>query len=167
MIGQGGSGKTQLLYKLKLGFNIDTIETNGFNVEEIEWEDKKLTLFDVGGSERIRGLWRNYYSNLQGLVFVVDSDSERNLELDREILHNVLLEEDLKGVDLLVFANKQDLPTAYNSNQVADKLRLSEITDRKWFIQPSSCISGEGLLIGLGWLYSLYKEKEPALEIIN
>ena len=165
MIGLGGSGKTQILYKLKLGCTINTIETIGFNVEEITWEDKSLTLWDVGGSDRIRCMWKHYYSDLQGLIFVVDSDSERNLDQDREVLHQVLCEEDLKGVDLLVFANKQDLPTAFNSNQVAEKLRLNEITDRKWYVQASSSISGEGLFIGLDWLYNLLKGKEVIEEI--
>lgn len=164
MLGLGASGKTQILYKLKTGNTVDTTVTIGFNFQEITWDDKKLTLWDIGGSEYVRYLWCHHYSNNQGLIFVVDSDSERNLDEDCEVLHNVLRVEELKGVNLLVFANKQDLPTAMNSYQVADKLRLNEITDRKWLVQASSGINGEGLLIGLNWLYNMYKENEKVEE---
>lgn len=35
-------------------------------------------MWDVGGQDKIRPLWRHYFTNTQGLIFVVDSsDRER------------------------------------------------------------------------------------------
>ena len=35
-------------------------------------------IWDVGGLDKIRPLWRYYYSNTKGLIYVIDStDKER------------------------------------------------------------------------------------------
>ena len=31
-------------------------------------------MWDVGGQDKIRPLWRHYFQNTQGLIFVVDSN---------------------------------------------------------------------------------------------
>jgi hypothetical protein len=59
---------------------------------------------------QIRPLWRHYYQNTQGLIFVVDSNDRERVEDAREELHRMLNEPELSDAVLLVFANKQDLP---------------------------------------------------------
>ncbi len=50
----------------------------GFNVETVEYKNISFTVWDVGGQDKIRPLWRHYFQNTQGLIFVVDSnDRER------------------------------------------------------------------------------------------
>ena len=72
------AGKTTILYKLKLGEIVTTIPTIGFNVETVEYKKINFTVWDVGGQDKIRPLWRHYFQNTQGLIFVVDSnDRER------------------------------------------------------------------------------------------
>ena len=61
MIGLDGSGKTSALYKLKLNEDIITIPTIGFNVETVKYRNFEMTIWDVGGQDRIRALWRHYY----------------------------------------------------------------------------------------------------------
>eukprot|EP01083_Nonionella_stella_P122273 367822_1 len=61
MIGLDAAGKTTILYKLKLGDVVTTIPTIGFNVETLEYKNLKFTVFDVGGQEKIRPLWKHYY----------------------------------------------------------------------------------------------------------
>ena len=61
MVGLDGSGKTAMLYKLKLGQNLDTIPTIGFNVETISHGDTNFKMWDVGGQSAIRPLWRHYF----------------------------------------------------------------------------------------------------------
>ena len=38
----------------------------GFNVETVEYKNVKLTIWDVGGQNKIRPLWKHYYLNTQG-----------------------------------------------------------------------------------------------------
>lgn len=57
MIGLDNAGKTTLLYKMRLGEVQNTIPTIGFNVETVEYKNLTLTVWDIGGQEKIRQLW--------------------------------------------------------------------------------------------------------------
>ena len=49
MLGLDGAGKTTILYKLKIGEVISSVPTIGFNVENVEYNKVKFTVWDVGG----------------------------------------------------------------------------------------------------------------------
>ncbi len=58
-------------------------------------------------------LWRHYYANTQGLIFVIDSsdnttdeDGKLRIEIAKEELHKMLDEEELKDAAILILANK-------------------------------------------------------------
>ncbi|XP_023180269.1 ADP-ribosylation factor 1-like [Xiphophorus maculatus] len=151
MVGLDAAGKTTLLYKLKLAEVVTTIPTIGFNVETVEYKNISFTVWDVGGQSVIRPLWRHYYTNTQGLIFVIDSsDSERIKEAADE-LHRQLEEDELRDVPVLVFANKQDLPRAMSVDDITEALSLSGVR-QPWFVQSSCAVSGAGLVEGLDWL---------------
>ena len=54
MVGLDAAGKTTILYKLRLGENVCTIPTIGFNVEEIVFQNLTMTVWDIGGQKSIR-----------------------------------------------------------------------------------------------------------------
>lgn len=64
----------------------------------------------MGGQDKIRPLWRHYFQNTQGIIFVVDSNDRDRVVEAREELQRMLNEDELRDALLLVFANKQDLP---------------------------------------------------------
>jgi ADP-ribosylation factor protein 1 len=107
MVGLDAAGKTTILYKLKLGEIVTTIPTIGFNVETVEYKNINFTVWDVGGQDKIRPLWRHYFQNTQGLIFVVDSNDRDRAAEARDELHRMLNEDELRDAVLLVFANKQ------------------------------------------------------------
>jgi small GTP-binding protein len=117
----------------------------GFNVE---------TVWDVGGQDKIRPLWRHYYQNTQGLIFVVDSNDADRIDAARDELHRMLNEDELRDAVLLVFANKQDLPNAMSAAEMTDKLGLHGLRPsyRQWYIQACCATTGDGLYEGLDWL---------------
>ncbi|XVF05916.1 hypothetical protein REPUB_Repub06bG0002900 [Reevesia pubescens] len=104
------------------------------------------------GHFRIRPLWRHYFQNTQGLIFVVDSNDRDRVVEARDELHRMLNEDELRDAVLLVFANKQDLPNAMNAAEITDKLGLHSLRQRHWYIQSTCVTSGEGLYEGLDWL---------------
>ncbi|KAF6119688.1 hypothetical protein HJG60_010138 [Phyllostomus discolor] len=110
MVGLDAAGKTTILYKLKLGEIVTTIPTIGFNVETVEYKNISFTVWDVGGQDKIRPLWRHYFQNTQGLIFVVDSNDRERVNEAREELMRMLAEDELRDAVLLVFANKQVEP---------------------------------------------------------
>merc|ERR1712032_119689 len=105
-----------------------------------------------GGQTKIRPLWRHYFQNTQGLIFVVDSNDRDRIHETKDELHKMLNEDDLRDAVLLVFANKQDLPNAMNAAEITDKLGLHALKQRHWYIQAAIATSGEGLYEGLDWL---------------
>ncbi|TVY50088.1 ADP-ribosylation factor [Lachnellula occidentalis] len=170
MVGLDAAGKTTILYKLKLGEIVTTIPTIGmlytqptatwpskdarFNVETVEYKNIQFTVWDVGGQDKIRPLWRHYFQNTQGIIFVVDSNDRDRVVEAREELQRMLNEDELRDAILLVFANKQDLPNAMNAAEITDKLGLHSLRQRGWYIQSTCATSGDGLYEGLEWLAS-------------
>jgi len=152
MVGLDAAGKTTILYKLKLGEVVTTIPTIGFNVETVEYKNISFTVWDVGGQDKIRPLWRHYYQNTQGLIFVVDSNDRDRADDAKEELNKMLNEDEMKDAALLVFANKQDLPNAMPAAEVTEKLGLHNMRNRQWFIQSACATTGDGLYEGLDWM---------------
>ncbi|KAI3659390.1 hypothetical protein MP638_001312 [Amoeboaphelidium occidentale] len=159
MVGLDAAGKTTILYKLKLGEIVTTIPTIGFNVETVEYKNISFTVWDVGGQDKIRPLWRHYFQNTQGIIFVVDSNDKERISEARDELHRMLNEDELRDALLLVFANKQDLPNAMNAAEITDKLGLQSLRQRQWFIQATCATSGDGLYEGLEWLSTNLKKR--------
>ena len=131
----------------------------GFNVESVEYKNINFTVWDVGGQESIRPLWRHYYQNTDGIIFVVDSNDNERIDETRgyednakEELHRLLAEDELRNAALLVLANKQDLPKALSVKQVTEKLALGQLRNRSWYIQSTCATTGDGLYEGLDWL---------------
>uniref|UniRef100_A0A8C6RMS4 ADP-ribosylation factor n=1 Tax=Nannospalax galili TaxID=1026970 RepID=A0A8C6RMS4_NANGA len=151
MVGLDAAGKTTILYKLKLGEIVTTIPTIGFNVETVEYKNICFTVWDVGGQDKIRPLWRHYFQNTQGLIFVVDSNDRERIQEGADVLQKMLLEDELQDAVLLLFANK-DLPNAMAISEMADKLGLQSLRNRTWYVQATCATQGTGLYEGLDWL---------------
>eukprot|EP00455_Lapot_gusevi_P012731 TRINITY_DN160_c0_g1_i10.p1 TRINITY_DN160_c0_g1~~TRINITY_DN160_c0_g1_i10.p1 ORF type:complete len:174 (-),score=49.35 TRINITY_DN160_c0_g1_i10:393-914(-) len=164
------AGKTTILYKLKLGELLTTIPTIGFNVETVEYKRVSFTMWDVGGQEKIRPLWRHYYQGCNAIIFVVDSaDRERidesvGYQLNaKEELHIMLSNDELKDAALLVLANKQDLPGAMTVSQITDRLALSSLSrGRPWHVQACCAVTGDGIYEGLDWLSDTVNARRTA-----
>ncbi|XP_064606876.1 ADP-ribosylation factor 4 [Liolophura sinensis] len=152
MVGLDAAGKTTILYKLKLGEIVTTIPTIGFNVETVEYKNINFTVWDVGGQDKIRPLWRHYFQNTQGLIFVVDSNDRERIVEAKEELMKMLSEDELRDAALLVFANKQDLPNAMPAAELTEKLALNQLRNKSWYIQATCATQGTGLYEGLDWL---------------
>merc|ERR1712023_432113 len=101
--------------------------TIGFNVENVEYKNISFTVWDIGGQDKIRKLWRYYYQGTDGAIFIVDSSDRERMEDAREELLRMLDDDEMRDAVLLVLANKQDLPGAMNTSEVADKLGLSDL----------------------------------------
>ncbi|KAK2191896.1 hypothetical protein NP493_43g05060 [Ridgeia piscesae] len=153
VLGLDHSGKTSILFRLKLNDFIETIPTIGFNVETVEFKNLKFTFWDVGGQKKLRPLWKHYYLNTQALVFVVDSsDRDRMNEAFNE-LAKLLQEKELQGASLLIFANKQDVEQCLSLEEMVEQFNLFKLCcNRCWHIQACDTSTGAGLFDGLEWL---------------
>jgi small GTP-binding protein len=153
MLGLDSAGKTTILYKLKLKETVHTVPTVAFNVETLSL-GKNLTLnvWDIGGQDKIRGLWRHYFQGAEGLVFVVDSADVERVYDSREELARVLQHSELVGVPIVVLANKQDLSGAIRPERMVHELNLEKYTRNPWQILGTCATAGDGLYEAMGSL---------------
>eukprot|EP00735_Rhodelphis_limneticus_P003826 TRINITY_DN15353_c0_g1::TRINITY_DN15353_c0_g1_i1::g.22700::m.22700 TRINITY_DN15353_c0_g1::TRINITY_DN15353_c0_g1_i1::g.22700 ORF type:complete len:179 (-),score=11.73,sp/Q7RVM2/ARF_NEUCR/53.53/5e-61,Arf/PF00025.16/1.5e-53,G-alpha/PF00503.15/0.22,G-alpha/PF00503.15/7.6e-07,Miro/PF08477.8/6.5e-08,SRPRB/PF09439.5/8e-07,Ras/PF00071.17/3.3e-06,ABC_tran/PF00005.22/0.00016,Gtr1_RagA/PF04670.7/0.00024,MMR_HSR1/PF01926.18/0.0021,NACHT/PF05729.7/58,NACHT/PF05729.7/0.012,GTP_EFTU/PF00009.22/42,GTP_EFTU/PF00 len=153
MIGLTGAGKSTIVYKLHIGDVPTTPGCIGFNVETTQYKNIHITSFEVGISQHnCKILWSHYFQDSDAVVFVVDSTDRDQLEEARTELHEILSHELLKNVSLLVLANKQDLPDAIPPAEMVTELALGKLGDRKWHVEGSCAVTGDGIFEGLDWL---------------
>lgn len=167
LLGLDAAGKTTVLQNLQHveGGEVSEVEiaettpTLGFNVERLGSGARTFEVWDVAGQSKIRPLWKHYFLNVSGLVWVVDAtDTDRFWESKRE-LSTVLAAPELEGVPVLVFANKQDMDGALDVDHVLDEFDLVDVMgeDRTWTIMPSVAIDPDPEVSGVGrgveWLF--------------
>ena len=124
-------------------------------MESVQYRNVTFNVWDIGGQDRIRMLWRHYFHGNQGIIFVVDSGDLERIEEAKDELHKLLYEDALRDCAVLIYANKQDLPHAMDASTMTDRLELRTLPQplsRKWYIQPCVAVNGAGLYEGLDWL---------------
>ena len=98
MVGLDGAGKTTILYTLKLGEYLTTIPTIGFNVEKVKINNNEMTIWDMGGQDKLRTFWKYYFENCEGLVFVIDSTDTSRFGKINEELYKILSDKNMQTV---------------------------------------------------------------------
>ncbi|XP_051956523.1 ADP-ribosylation factor-like protein 3 [Xyrauchen texanus] len=152
LLGLDNAGKTTLLKQLA-SEDVNTITpTQGFNIKSVACDGMKLNVWDIGGQRKIRPFWKKYLENTDLLIYVIDSADKKRFEETGLELSELIDEENLNGVPLLIFANKQDLATASPASEIAEGLNLHTYRDRAWQIQACSAVSGEGVQDGMNWI---------------
>ena len=76
--------------------------TLGFSNIEFKLDKFKVTMFDLGGGKKIRGIWTNYLSEVYGIIYVVDSSDKERLQECREVLKGLLEHDKISGKPVLL-----------------------------------------------------------------
>ena len=157
LLGLDGSGKTTMLYKLKLGEVVTTIPTIGFNVETILINGYNITVWDVGGQGPIRALWRHYYANTQLITFVVDGTDLDRLEEAKTCIHELASEQNIIDAPILILVNKYENENAIPFAEVILSLDLPSISSgsRKIHAAPISAINGVGCSEAISYILGI------------
>ncbi|CAK7340109.1 unnamed protein product [Dovyalis caffra] len=201
MLGLDAAGKTTILYKLHIGEVLSTVPTIGFNVEKVQYKNVVFTVWDVGGQEKLRPLWRHYFNNTDGLIYVVDSlDRERigkakaefQVVYSERLVSSMMLQASLLAEEFLAlrfftleickiialrWVMERKVPIYLNETvshdgvggsaggcmggskgamtpmEVCEGLGLFELKNRKWHIQGTCALRGDGLYEGLDWFF--------------
>ena len=118
--------------------------------------------WDVGGQEKLRPLWRHFFQNTQGLIFVVDSSDLERISEARQELSNVLENPEMEGVPVVVIGNKQDIPRALKAHDIAQKLSLFQQKANPWHVQEACAKNGEGIYEAMHKLSDMVKDFEKS-----
>jgi len=163
--GPGDTGKTTLLYLLKLGYIIQTISTHGTNIETIKTSTAtgrtlKFTGWDVGaGCANIRTMTRIYSIYGDAMIWVVDSTDRGGLSEDVQALTSILGDIDAsrsksatprKNYCILILANKQDLPGAMPIDDIR-RAYATALSGRTASIFKTSLTQNTGLPDAFEW----------------
>lgn len=62
----------------------------------------------MGGHEAARKTWRNYVSDVDGIIYLVDSSNHKRFEESRNELQGVLEMPELEKVPIVILGNKID-----------------------------------------------------------
>jgi ADP-ribosylation factor-like protein 5B len=152
IVGLNNAGKTTILYKLHLGEVVVTQPTIGSNVEEITYKNVQFQVWDLGGQEKLRPSWREYFTDTNAVIMVIDSSERERVDAVKKELETLLSHEDLREAALCVFANKQDLKGSMPAAEISDALSLHSIKTHDWHIQPCCALTGDGISQGLDWI---------------
>lgn len=159
MLGLDAAGKTTILYKLKLDETVSTIPTIGFNVETVKHSKSvSFTVWDIGGQQKLRPLWKHYLKGTDGLIFVVDCWDFSRVDEVREELSNLLSLPEMQDVPIMIFGNKQDMRGAVNPPQLIEQLHMNRYNNHSWYVQGTCAVTGEGIWEGIEIIAEMIKD---------
>eukprot|EP00798_Chlamydomonas_sp_ICE-L_P003193 gene3193-13210_t len=142
LIGLDNAGKTTLLNTVQGELAKETAPTMGFNPGgalsmEGRFSKYSVQVFDLGGGSRIRKIWKTYFAEVHGVIFVVDSSDKTRFE-------------------------EQDLPDVSKASDIENILAVTSDTYNSTAVHMVPCVAkcGEGqppdarLRDGISWLMS-------------
>lgn len=155
IIGLEGAGKTTMLENLKLG-NIQLLTpVKGFTIETVKYGNITFISWDVGRKQYLnRYLWKFYYTNIQLIVFVVDSSDIETIADAKDELDFIMSEEELDDVPILVMTNKSDKQSAMSTHKLAALLLLNERRDRLWLMRSCTAKDGDVLYDAINSIFN-------------
>lgn len=158
MLGLDNTGKTTILNKISCSQDVEKPSpSTEFKTEHVEYKGKHFSICDAGGQEKLRLLWKDYFADTHGIIFVINSIDKHRIDEARDELVKLLNANELKNVPLLVIANKQDLPDVLHVNEIKEQFGLGNIDDRKWGVLGVSATKDADLLKILDWFSNEHK----------
>lgn len=166
--GLDNAGKTTIIHLLNKGIFISTTPTLTADIIKIDFQNIKVTAFDMAGHKNYRNSWEEYLSQPLILIFVIDSsDTDRYTEAKYELWHILNNEKVDSETPLLILANKIDLAQSNDINNISIMLELEKIASRKKILIKTSAITKFGLTKAFEWLIETIFEKNCLPNSIN
>jgi len=170
-LGLDNAGKTTLLGRMKDGKVGQWKPTRHPNQEEFAIGSIKMKAFDLGGHTQARALWKQYFTKVDGIIFLVDAAAQDRIEESKKQLDNLLKDDMLSKVPFVILGNKIDMPGALPEPKLKAMLGVDELctgqnpdeTTKKGNCRPLevfmvSVVQGKGYGNAFRWLSSYLED---------
>lgn len=104
----------------------------------------RLNFWDLGGQTELQSLWDKYYAESHAIIYIVDSSDRDRVDESKETFDKMIANENLRGIPLLVLANKQDIPECMGVREVKPIFKKNShlIGKRDCMVMPVSALTG-------------------------
>jgi len=137
-----------MLSYLKLGEFVSTQVTMGLNSEVVKKDGLYLHVYDLGGNLAFRSvLWNKLLdTGCDLIIYIVDATDSERIVANEEEIGKVLHHHMVRGVPIVLVANKQDLPEAKSAEEIALQMNLMNYnSERKMYLISTSMKTGAGI----------------------
>eukprot|EP01028_Stygiella_incarcerata_P006052 TRINITY_DN2482_c0_g1_i2.p1 TRINITY_DN2482_c0_g1~~TRINITY_DN2482_c0_g1_i2.p1 ORF type:complete len:157 (+),score=31.43 TRINITY_DN2482_c0_g1_i2:149-619(+) len=129
--GLDGAGKSTIVNKLKPSPQQSDVivPTVGFQAANFQRSGISFRVFDMSGSGRYREMWTHQLKGCHAVVFVIDSSDKERLSVVKEEVERLVKSKDAKGIPVLFFANKMDIPGALSAYDCLETLDIRSVVN--------------------------------------
>jgi len=169
ILGIDNAGKSTTLERIKFVFGVNSVPiekitpTIGLNIGRVPVGDVTATFWDLGGQVALRGIWERYYSDCDGIMFVIDATDVERFDEAKGCLHSVMKQTGLlsRGVPMIVMANKQDdTKRAVTVEHLSTALQLDDLIDSVINVLPCSALTNINIDKGTRLLVQAAQQKK-------
>ncbi|KAK2580380.1 hypothetical protein KPH14_006135 [Odynerus spinipes] len=129
IVGLDNAGKTLILNHICGDPDKHVLPTMGFKTVCLKYKSYAVKIYDLGGNTQIRSLWPKYYSDIHGLIYVVDASDISRLAENKVVFGELVAHESISGKPLLLLANKQDVNDAIDELDLVDNLDVENLVN--------------------------------------
>ncbi|KAK7107434.1 hypothetical protein V1264_015366 [Littorina saxatilis] len=175
LLGVDNAGKTTASFSFAgEPIDPDVAPTIGFRNVKFTFDKYDITLYDIGGGKNIRPVWKNYFPEVYGVIYMVDSSTAERMDEVRETFRESLEHPHVSGKPVLLLANKQDKADALDEVDICEQLNLESVVNTNKCpcrIDTCTALRGTGKKMdprmkeGLRWLLGVVEKQWAQLKI--
>ncbi len=125
-IGLDNAGKTTLMHMLRDNKLQTFMPTQKPCTEQLSLGNISFLAYDLGGHEIARRVWRDFYVDIDAVVFMIDAADKERFDESKNELENLMLNDELKDIPFLILGNKIDCAEAVNETELRHHFNLSQ-----------------------------------------